>query len=184
MIANSLCAGAVFSLIGSLSRNVSMANVLVPGEASSCWVDHFLTFYFCVAITVMFFLFAGFLTVEIPDWWIWLYYWSFFRYTYQVGSVVFPRESVLNVSFRPWWSMNLLEPISLVLQIQRDLASKLVTRCCKLMVLLMLLFGSGHSFWLGWPSVIISWLFVWSSSCTRRNGDLLCIVSFLSKQVR
>ena len=32
MIANSLCAGAVFSLIGSLSRNVSMANVLVPGE--------------------------------------------------------------------------------------------------------------------------------------------------------
>ena len=49
----------------------------------------------------MFFLFAGFLTVEIPDWWIWLYYWSFFRYTYQVGSVVFPRESVLNVSFRP-----------------------------------------------------------------------------------
>ncbi len=35
-------------------------------------------------MTVFFFLFAGFFisAAAIPSWWIWMYWWSFFRYTY------------------------------------------------------------------------------------------------------
>merc|ERR1711991_1285580 len=57
--------------VGALAPNVMVGNILVP------------------VITVLFFLFAGFfISAEaIPEWWIWLYYISFFRYSYQAMAL-------------------------------------------------------------------------------------------------
>jgi ATP-binding cassette, subfamily G (WHITE), eye pigment precursor transporter len=69
VICNVLVAGSLYSLIGSLSPNETVGNIFVP------------------VVTVLFFLFAGFFTAIIPDWWIWLYYWSFFHYSYEALMV-------------------------------------------------------------------------------------------------
>jgi ABC-type multidrug transport system permease subunit len=65
-LCNALVAGSLYALIGSLAPNVTVGNILVP------------------TVTVFFFLFAGFFisAAAIPPWWIWMYWWSFFRYSY------------------------------------------------------------------------------------------------------
>lgn len=69
VICNVLVAGSLYSLIGALAPNEMVGNIFVP------------------LVTVLFFLFAGFFTPVIPDWWIWLYWWSFFHYTFQALMV-------------------------------------------------------------------------------------------------
>jgi ABC-type multidrug transport system permease subunit len=65
VILNALTAASLYSLIGALSPNETVGNIFVP------------------LTTVLFFLFAGFFVSNIPNWWIWLYYWSFFHYSFQ-----------------------------------------------------------------------------------------------------
>lgn len=69
VLCNVLVAGALYSCIGALAPNEMVGNIFVP------------------LLTVLFFLFAGFFTAVIPDWWIWLYWWSFFHYTFQALMV-------------------------------------------------------------------------------------------------
>merc|ERR1711916_414267 len=66
ILGNGLCAAAFYSFIGSFAPNADVGAILAP------------------ILTVLFFLFAGFFVNagSIPAWWIWLYWISFFRYTY------------------------------------------------------------------------------------------------------
>jgi len=66
ILGNGLCAAAFYSFIGSFAPNADVGGILAP------------------ILTVLFFLFAGFFinADSIPDWWIWVYWISFFRYTY------------------------------------------------------------------------------------------------------
>lgn len=56
----------MYSVIGVASPNTTVASILIA------------------MMMVLFFQFAGFLinADKIPVWWIWLHYWSFFRYSY------------------------------------------------------------------------------------------------------
>jgi len=65
-IANTLCAAGFFSLIAAVSPNTEVGNILSP------------------VTTVLLFLFAGYYlnANSIPDWWIWIYWISYFRYSY------------------------------------------------------------------------------------------------------
>lgn len=66
VIVNALVASAIFGLIGSVAPTPTVGNILVP------------------VVTVLFFLFAGFFIspAQIPDWWVWVYWISWFRYVY------------------------------------------------------------------------------------------------------
>lgn len=71
VVSQAFCVGGLIALIGAVSPNITVGNILVP------------------VVLVLFFLFAGFFVnaSTIPDWWIWLYYISFFRYSYQAAVV-------------------------------------------------------------------------------------------------
>ena len=72
IISTGIAAGGLYNLIGALSPNITVGNILVP------------------VVTVLFFLFAGFFIndEQIPDWWIWVYWWSFFRYSFPAAMLV------------------------------------------------------------------------------------------------
>lgn len=71
VILNSIVAGSVYSCIGAVAPNPVVGNILAP------------------VVTVLFFLFAGYFISAnaIPNWWIWVYYWSWFHYSFQALMV-------------------------------------------------------------------------------------------------
>jgi ABC-type multidrug transport system permease subunit len=64
LILNVVTAGSMYTLIGTLSPNETVGTIFTP------------------LVTVLFFLFAGFFISNIPDWWIWMEYWSWFKYVF------------------------------------------------------------------------------------------------------
>ena len=68
-VLNCMVAGSLYTLIGALSPDALVANTM------------------SFVVTVIFTLFAGFLVINIPDWWIWLEYISFLKYGFAAMMV-------------------------------------------------------------------------------------------------